>query len=234
MYEFDTTRGAGTSRRTRPRSIPRLRARAHRPSGGAQPRDDLVSSGSSQARGRRRARLSDARDRLDRRRAPERRARGDRQHARERRARAAAPPRASGTRLVRTRSVAPAQAIEELLRCGPPAAAVRALGARGRRRDRRRPRSRAARRSPMLFGAANRDPRVFDWPETVRRRPPECRRAHLVRRRHPRLHRGTARAHRARSEPPSARGPLPCPWSSSPSRRSALPPSSSGASSAWM
>ena len=84
----------------------------------------------------------------------------------------------------------------------------------------------------LLFGSANRDPRVFASPDEFDVARPECGRAHRLRRRHPRVHRRAARADRARGGPSRARRALPAACSSTAEPQREIPRSSSGAASA--
>ena len=105
-------------------------------------------------------------------------------------------------------SVSAAAAIEELLRYDPPLQlferwvlddGVEVAGVAIPRGE----------KIAVLFGAANRDPRVFASPDTFDVQPAERGGTHQLRRGHPRLHRCATRADRAGGEPARARGPVP-------------------------
>ena len=159
MYEFDVPLEAATAANRARRSfattcvelIGERRAQAAR------------RHGQRARRGARRRRAAlGGRDRQHRDRAAERRARGDRQHARQRHARVRAPSRAVATRRRRRRSGVSGD--EELIRYDPPLQLFErwvltddfAIG------DVAIPRGA---KISMLFGSANRDPRVFERPD---------------------------------------------------------------------
>ncbi len=168
------------------------------------PRDDLVSG---LVRGARRRWAPERRgDRLDRDRPPRCRARGDGEHARKRRACAHGTSSAVGAPRRRLRLTGCRDRGASAVRPATPA--LRALGARGRRRGCRR--SDSSRREDLgaLRFCQPRPSRVHGSGR-LRRWTVERRRPHQLRRWHPRLHRRCARAYRARGEPACARRALP-------------------------
>jgi len=161
MYEFDTTNEQAVSATNAAAEfrdyVLELIGERRR-----EPRDDMVTAlVEARVDG---AQTERRRDHLNRRRAAERRTRSDCEHTRKRHA---CPPSTSGrvaaTRLRRSVAGNGDRRVDSL---GSAAAAFRAVGARRRRRGCGVPISRGE-VILMLFGSANRDPRVFSEPDRL-------------------------------------------------------------------